>query len=147
MGRKVTENHKVVEQNSQGAAEELIKPQNAAEDFVLGEREEEIQEVDTGEEEDGQKEGQQKGDKIGTADQGELPQELLGDSVETAEGAAELAGEEEGGKKKAFEGTVVLTGAATYLDSGVRYFKNKPTKVSDQKAYEQLLRTGLFVRV
>ncbi len=103
MGRKVTENHKVVEQSSQGAAEDLIKQQNAAEDFVLGEREEESQAAD--------------------------------------------AGKEEGQQKNVFERTVVLTGAATYMDAGIRYFKNKPTNVTDQKAYEQLLRTGLFVRI
>ena len=142
MGRKVTENHKAVEQNSQESAEELIKQQNAAEDFVLGEREEENQEADTG-----KGEGQQEGGVIGAADQEEALLELPGDSVETAEDTAELTGEEEGQQKKAFERTVVLTGAATYLDSGVRYFKNKPAKVTDQRAYEQLLRTGLFVRV
>ena len=70
--------------------------------------------------------------------------ELLEDSVETKEGA-ELAGKEEG--QKVFDGTVVLTGAATYMDSGIRYFKNKPVKVTDQRVYEQLLRTGLFVRI
>lgn len=126
MGRKVTDNHKVVEQNSQGAAEELIKQQNAAEDFVLGEREEETQVTDTGKEEGLQKEGQQEGGEIDAAD---------------------LAGEKESQQKKIFERTVVLTGAATYLDSGVRYFKNKPAKVTDQRTYEQLLRTGLFVSV
>lgn len=147
MGRKVTDNHKVVEQNSQGAAEELVKQQNAEEDFVLGEREEETQEADTGKGEGQQKKGQQEGGVIGAADQEEALLELPGDSVETAEDTAELTGEEEGQQKKAFERTVVLTGAATYLDSGVRYFKNKPAKVTDQRAYEQLLRTGLFVCV
>lgn len=137
MGRKVEENHKIVEQPDYGAAD-LIKHQNITGDFVLGEREEETQEADTGKEE-----GQQESGEIGTADQ----EESLGDSVETTEDAAELVGEEESQQKKEFKGTVVLIGAATYLDSGIRYFKNKPAKVSDQRVYEQLLRTGLFVRV
>lgn len=78
MGRKVTDNHKVVEQNSQGAAEELVKQQNAAEDFVLGEREEEPQEADAGKEEGQQKEGQQDGGEIGATDQEEALSELPG---------------------------------------------------------------------
>ncbi len=147
MGRKVTDNHKVVEQNSQGAAEELVKQQNAVEDFVLGEREEVSQEADTGKEEGQQKEGRQEGGEIVAADQEEALLELSGDSIETEEDTTKLAGAEEGQQKKVFERTVVLTGAATYLDSGVRYFKNKPAKVTDQRAYEQLLRTGLFVCV
>lgn len=146
MGKKVTENHKVVEQSSQGAAEDLIKQQNAAEDFVLGEREEESPEADAGKEEVQQKEEQREGEGSGETDWEKSMQELLDDSVETKEGA-EMAGKEEVQQKKVFEGTVVLTGAATYMDSGIRYFKNKPVKVTDQKAYEQLLRTGLFVRI
>ena len=105
MGRKVTDNHKVVEQNSQGAAEELVKQQNAAEDFVLGEREEVSQEADTGKEEGQQKEGQQEGGEIGAADQEEALLELSGDSIETEEDATKLAGAEEGQQKKVFEGT------------------------------------------
>lgn len=146
MGKKVTENHKVVEQSSQRAAEDLIKQQNAAEDFVLGKREEESTEEDAGKEEGQQKEEQREGEGSGEMDREKSIQELLEDSVETKEGA-ELAGKEEGQQKKVFEGTVVLTGAATYMDSGIRYFKNKPVKVTDQRAYEQLLRTGLFVRI
>ncbi|MEZ3515131.1 MAG: hypothetical protein K1W37_07655 [Lachnospiraceae bacterium] len=146
MGRKVTENHKVVEQSSQGAAEDLIKQQNAAEDFVLGEREEESQEADAGKEEGQQKENQRGGEGISVTDQEKSMKELLEDSVETKEGA-ELAGKEEGQKEKVFDGTVVLTGATTYMDSGIRYFKNKPVKVTDQRVYEQLLRTGLFVHI
>lgn len=146
MGRKVTENHKVVEQSSQGAAEDLIKLQNAAEDFVLGEREEESQEVDAGKEEGQKKEDQRGGEGSSVTDQEKSMKELLEDSVETKEGA-ELAGKEEGQKEKVFDGTVVLTGAATYMDSGIRYFKNKPVKVTDQRVYEQLLRTGLFVHI
>lgn len=146
MGRKVTENHKVVEQSSQGAAEDLIKQQNAAEDFVLGEREEESQEADAGKEEGQQKEDQRGGEGSSVTDQEKSMKELLEDSVETKEGA-ELAGKEEGQKEKVFDGTVVLTGAATYMDSGIRYFKNKPVKVTDQRVYEQLLRTGLFVHI
>ena len=146
MGRKVTENHKVVEQSSQGAAEDLIKLQNAAEDFVLGEREEESQKVDAGKEEGQKKEDQRGGEGSSVTDQEKSMKELLEDSVETKEGA-ELAGKEEGQKEKVFDGTVVLTGAATYMDSGIRYFKNKPVKVTDQRVYEQLLRTGLFVHI
>lgn len=146
MGRKVTENHKVVEQSSQGAAEDLIKQQNAAEDFVLGEREEESQEADAGKEEGQQKENQRGGEGISVTNQEKSMKELLEDSVETKEGA-ELAGKEEGQKEKVFDGTVVLTGATTYMDSGIRYFKNKPVKVTDQRVYEQLLRTGLFVHI
>ena len=150
MGRNVEENHKIVEQTDYGAAD-LIKQQNIAGEFVLGECEEETPEADTrkGDAEDSaelaekeesqQKEEQQEGDKIDTADQEESLQELLGNS--------ELVEKEEIQQKKEFEGTVVLTGAATYLDSGIRYFKNKPTKVTDQRTYEQLLRTRLFVRV
>ena len=68
MGRKVTENHKVVEQSSQGAAEDLIKQQNAAEDFVLGEREEESQAADAGKEEGQQKEEQREDEGSGATD-------------------------------------------------------------------------------
>ena len=146
MGRKVTENHKVVEQSSQGAAEDLIKQQNAAEDFVLGEREEESQAADAGKEEGQQKEEQREDEGSGATDPEKSMKELLEDSAETKEGT-ELAGKEEGQQKNVFERTVVLTGAATYMDAGNRYFKNKPTNVTDQKAYEQLLRTGLFVRI
>ena len=85
MGRKVTENHKVVEQSSQGAAEDLIKQQNAAEDFVLGEREEESQEADAGKEEGQQKENQRGGEGISVTDQEKSMKELLEDSVETME--------------------------------------------------------------
>lgn len=146
MGRKVTENHKVVEQSSQGAAEDLIKQQNAAEDFVLGEREEESQEADAGKEEGQQKENQRGGEGSSVTNQEKSMKELLEDSVETKEGA-ELVGKEEGQQEKVFDGTVVLTGAATYMDCGIRYFKNKPVKVTDQRVYEQLLRTGLFVHI
>ena len=146
MGRKVTENHKVVEQSSQGAAEDLIKQQNAAEDFVLGEREEESQAADAGKEEGQQKEEQREDEGSGATDPEKSMKELLEDSAETKEGT-ELAGKEEGQQKNVFERTVVLTGAATYMDAGIRYFKNKPTNVTDQKAYEQLLRTWLFVRI
>lgn len=146
MGRKVTENHKVVEQSSQGAAEDLIKQQNAAEDFVLGEREEESQAADAGKEEGQQKEEQREDEGSGATDPEKSMKELLEDSAETKEGT-ELSGKEEGQQKNVFERTVVLTGAATYMDAGIRYFKNKPTNVTDQKAYEQLLRTGLFVRI
>ncbi len=146
MGRKVTENHKVVEQSSQGAAEDLIKQQNAAEDFVLGEREEESQAADAGKEEGQQKEEQREDEGSGATDPEKSMKELLEDSAETKEGT-ELAGKEEGQQKNVFERTVVLTGAATYMDSGIRYFKNKPVKVTDQRVYEQLLRTGLFVHI
>lgn len=95
MGRKVTENHTITEQEKGNAAEELIKQQNATEEFVMG-----------AEPEDTQK-----------------PEE------------------------EAFSGTVVLTGAATYLDSGTRYFKNKPVSITDKEAYEHLVKTGLFIRL
>lgn len=140
MGRKVTENHKVTEQSDQGVAEDLIKQQNAAENFILGEGEEESQEADA-EKEENQQEGDMK------TVQEEFLQELLGNAVETRESSVELAEEKESQQKNVFEGTVVLTGAATYLDSGVRYFKNKQVRVTNQRVYEQLLRTGLFVRI
>ncbi len=143
MGRKVTENHKVTEQSGQGAAEDLIKQQ--AENFVLGKGEEDSQEADADKEADQQKEEQQEGD-VKTA-QEEFQQELPGDAVETREGSAELAEKETDQQKNVFEGIVVLTGAATYMDAGTRYFKNKPIKITDQRVYEQLLRTGLFVHI
>lgn len=107
MGRKVAENHRILEQDSQGVAEELIQQQNMSEDFVFEENREEVQ--------------QQESKDNNIVEQKEV--------------------------QKEFQGTVVLTGAATYLDSGIRYFKNKPVKVSDQRVYEQLLKTGLFVHI
>ena len=41
MGRKVAENHRILEQDSQGVAEELIQQQNMSEDFVFGENDKE----------------------------------------------------------------------------------------------------------
>lgn len=143
MGRKVEENHKVVEQINQGTAEDLIKQQNAAEDFVLGESEEETQKEGIGQKEE-QPESDTDSDIV---EQKELLQELLENSVETRENSKELVRLEGGQQKEAFEGTVILTGAATYLDSGIRYFKNKPVKVVEQRVYEQLLKTGLFVHL
>ena len=40
MGRKMEENHRIVEQNSQRTGEDLIKQQNVIENFVLGKGEE-----------------------------------------------------------------------------------------------------------
>ncbi len=130
MGRKVTENHKIVEQCAQGAAEDLIKEQNAMEDFVLGEMEETQSENDINSE---------------IIEDDKIKNETIEDNVENVEIFEDLIKNEGEQQEKLFEGTVMLTGAATYLDSGIRYFKNKPTKVTDKKVYEQLLKTGLFV--
>lgn len=143
MGRKVAENHKVVEQISQGTAEDLIKQQNVTEDFVLGESEEETQKEGIGQKEE-QLESDTNSDIVELE---ELLPELLKNSVETREDSKELVRLKGGHQKEAFEGIVVLTGAATYLDSGIRYFKNKPVKVVEQRVYEQLLKTGLFVHL
>lgn len=107
MGRKVAENHRILEQDSQGVAEELIQQQNMSEDFVFGENEEKIQQKES----------------------------TNNDIVEQKE------------VKQEFQGIVILTGAASYPDSGIRYFKNKPVEVSDQRVYEQLLKTGLFIHI
>lgn len=131
MGRKVEENHKVIEQNSHEAAEDLIKQQNSIGDFVLGENEEEPQQ-----EEAQQKEVQQEGDTDSS---------LTEQEERMKEFSAEPTRQEEIQQEKVlFEGVVILTGAATYLDSGTRYFKNKPAKITDRRVYEQLIRTGLF---
>lgn len=130
MGRKVTENHKIVEQCAQGAAEDLIKEQNAMEDFVLGEMEETQSENDINSE---------------IIEDDKIKNETIENNVENVEIFEDLIKKEGEQQEKLFEGTVMLTGAATYLDSGIRYFKNKPTKVTDKKVYEQLLKTGLFV--
>lgn len=140
MGRKMEENHRIVEQNSQRTGEDLIKQQNVIENFVLGKGEE-------SQEENVRKEERQENDTSDTMDQREVLQELLGNPIETREGHAGVVGMEESQQKKTFEKKVVLIGATTYLDSGVRYFKNKPAIVTEQKVYEQLLKTGLFVRI
>lgn len=44
-------------------------------------------------------------------------------------------------------GVVILTRAATYFDCGIRFLKNKPVQVSDERVYEHLLNTGLFVHL
>lgn len=132
MGRKVTENHTIAEQEKDNVAEELIKQQNATEEFVMG-----------AEPEDTQKQEEEK-----TADS---VSELVSDQLELFEpleeenktkGKADPEQEEE-----TFSGTVVLTGAATYFDSGTRYFKNKPVSITDKEAYEHLVKTGLFIRL
>lgn len=132
------ENHRIVEQNSQRTGEGLIKQQNVTENFVLGEGEE-------SQEENVRKEEQQENDMGDTMDQREVLQELLENPIETREDHAGLVGMEESHQKKTFEKKVILIGATTYLDSGVRYFKNKPAIVTEQRVYEQLLKTGLFV--
>lgn len=132
------ENHRIIEQNSQRTGEALIKQRNVTENFVLGEGEE-------SQEENVRKEEQQENDMGDTMDQREVLQELLGNSIETREDYAGLVGMEESQQKKTFKKKVILIGATTYLDSGVRYFKNKPAIVTEQRVYEQLLKTGLFV--
>lgn len=131
MARKVSENHVVSEQETGNAAEELIKQQNAGEEFVMGEEVEEK----TSKPEEAVKE-----------DSADSVQELVSDQValDIPEDAEKVGVETE---KKAFSGTVVLTGASTYLDSGTRYVKNVPVMITDRRAYEHLIKTGLFVRL
>lgn len=132
MGRKVTENHTIAEQEKGNAAEELIKQQNATEEFVMGE-----------EPEDTQKPEEEK-----TTDS---VSELVSDQLELFEPAEGKKKDKEKSdpepEEESFTGTVVLTGAATYLDSGTRYFKNKPVSITDKEAYEHLVKTGLFIRL
>lgn len=144
MGRKVTENHKIVEQCVQGAAEDLIKEQNAMEEFVLGEIEETQSESNISSEiiEETQLESNMNSEII---EKDKIKNETIKDNVENVEILEDLIKKEKEQQEKLFEGTVMLTGAATYLDSGIRYFKNKPIKVIDKKVYKQLLKTGLFV--
>lgn len=132
MARKVSENHVVSEQETGNAAEELIKQQNAGEEFVMGE--EELEKASKPKETE----------KAAAAD---TVQELVSDQValSNAPEDAEKVGVET--EKKSFSSTVVLTGASTYLDSGTRYVKNVPMMITDRRAYEHLIKTGLFVRL
>lgn len=128
MGRKVTENHTIADQEKGNAVEELIKQQNAAEEFVMG-----------AEPEDTQKPKEEK-----TADS---VSELVSDQLELFEPQEKekKVKEKVEPEEESFIGTVVLTGAATYLDFGTRYFKNKPVSITDKEAYEHLVKTGLFI--
>lgn len=118
MGRKPSENHNISVAEEENVAEALIKQQNAGEEFVLGE--------------DEVAEPQPEPEPQPETEPGEpkLPQPEQQRSVAKNEG-----------------GVVILTRAATYFDCGIRFLKNKPVQVSDERVYEHLLNTGLFVHL
>ncbi len=128
MKKTVTENHNIRETAGENVAEELIAQQNPGAEFVIGTDDEpETEKADT--------------EEAGDVQEPEAPEE--------PEAAGEMPTEEntknKGRKVQSFSGTVVLTGAASYLDGGTRFLKNDPVKITDKNMYEHLLKTGLFV--
>lgn len=134
MKKTVTENHNIRETAGENVAEELIAQQNPGAEFVIGTDDEpETKKADT--------------EEAGGVQEQEMPQEP--EAPEESEAAGETPPEEntknKGRKVQSFSGTVVLTGAASYLDGGTRFLKNDPVKITDKNMYEHLLKTGLFV--
>ncbi len=120
MGKKIVENHKIVpEQKNKNIVEELIQQQNTTSEFSFVESEEAEE---------------------------KKPQETFEPKQETEikEEAFEPKQETEI-KEEAFVRIIVLTDAASYLDYGIRYLKNESVQITDCKAYERLMKTGLFV--
>lgn len=120
-GRKVENNHKVVESPEEKTpAEELIAQQgDVSEEYEFGE-----------DEKDSEAELPATGDKTGTPGDEAEPDE---------EPKAEV-------KAVAHERKVILVGAASYYGCGQRFLKNTETPVSED-TYRLLLSTGLFVGV
>lgn len=121
MGRKASENHNISENLTGNIAEELIQQQNVSKEFILGDEDQEEMQVQE--------------EKKGIA---ELERKINMDQ------------EENNTKEKQVEkiaGTVILIKAATYFDCGIRFIKNKPVKIFDQKVYEHLLKTELFIHL
>lgn len=140
MKKTVTENHNISEATGGNVAEELIAQQNPGAEFVIGDDDEpEAGKVETEEQEAAQE--TEAAQKPEVAEEREVHQET--------EAARETPPEEniknKGRKAQGFTGTVVLTGAASYLDGGTRFQKNVPVKITDKNMYEHLLKTGLFV--
>lgn len=126
MGRKPSENHNISVAEEENVAEALIKQQNAGEEFVLGE--DEVAEPQP--EPEKPKPQPEPGELQPEPGEPKLPQPEQQRSVAKNEG-----------------GVVILTRAATYFDCGIRFLKNKPVQVSDERVYEHLLNTGLFVHL
>lgn len=125
MAKKVIENHKVVTDKDINAAEELIKQQNTIEDFVLGEEEQEQEQEQADQEEEPKK--------------AEEPEE-----IQIPKPTEENKRQQE---ENDFSKVLILTKAATYFDRGIRFYKNNPITINNEKVYEQLLKTGLFVHL
>lgn len=129
MKKTVTENHNISEAAGENVAEELIAQQNPGAEFVIGTDDE------------------PENEKAEAVQEPETPRKP--ESPEEPEAARETSPEEntknKGRKVQGFSGTVVLTGAASYLDGGTRFLKNIPVNITDKNMYEHLLKTGLFV--
>lgn len=123
MGKKVIENHRVVSEQEM-VTEELLQQQNSKGEFLFGTEEETVTQEDM--------------KTVPTS------KESIKEDTKTAS-TSKIREETTTLEKETFMKTVLLTGAASYFDQGVRYFKNKPVNLTNQKAYEQLMKTGLFV--
>ena len=116
MGKKIVENHKIIpEEKDKNIVEELIQQQNITSEFSFVEGEEALEEAEE-----------------------KKPQEAIETRQEAEENKSEV-------KEEAFVRIIVLTDAASYLDYGIRYLKNQSVEITDRKAYERLMKTGLFV--
>lgn len=142
MKKTVTENHNISEAAGGNVAEELIAQQNPGAEFVIGDDDE----PEAGKGENEEPEAVQEAE---AAQKTEVTEER--ETHQEPEAVRETPLEEniknKGRKAQGFTGTVVLTGAASYLDGGVRFQKNIPVKITDKTMYEHLIKTGLFVHL
>lgn len=146
MKKTVTENHNISEAAGGNVAEELIAQQNPGAEFVIGDDDEpEAGKVEA--EESEAAEEPEAAQKPEAAQEPEVAEKH--ETHQEPEAARETPLEEniknKGRKAQGFTGTVVLIGAASYLDGGTRFLKNAPVKITDKNMYEHLLKTGLFV--